>query len=316
MKIIVIGGTGHIGTYLVPRLVRDSHEVVVVTRGNREPYASAPEWESVERAIVDRRAEDEAGAFGRRIASLQPDAVIDLICFNADSARQIVTALPGTCRHYLSCGTIWVHGPAERVPTPESAPRRPVGDYGIDKNMMEAYLLDPARGGPPATVIHPGHIVGEGWPPLNPQGNFDLAVWKTIRRGGELPLPNLGLECVHHVHADDVAQQFVRALDRPSVAAGAAFHAVSPQAVTLRGYAEAAYAWFGNEPQLKFMPLAELKARIDAGNYEQTFEHVRRSPCMSIKKARSLLGYQPRYSSLSAAREAVDWLIAHGGLDD
>lgn len=32
MKIVVIGGSGHIGTYLVPRLVRAGHQVVSLTR--------------------------------------------------------------------------------------------------------------------------------------------------------------------------------------------------------------------------------------------------------------------------------------------
>ena len=37
MKIIVIGGTGHIGTYLVPHLVEAGHEVINVSRGQRQP---------------------------------------------------------------------------------------------------------------------------------------------------------------------------------------------------------------------------------------------------------------------------------------
>lgn len=36
-RIVVIGATGHIGTYLVPRLVRAGHEVIAISRGIREP---------------------------------------------------------------------------------------------------------------------------------------------------------------------------------------------------------------------------------------------------------------------------------------
>ncbi len=32
MKVIVIGGTGHIGTYLIPRLVKAGHDVICVSR--------------------------------------------------------------------------------------------------------------------------------------------------------------------------------------------------------------------------------------------------------------------------------------------
>ena len=43
-----------------------------------------------------------------------------------------------------------------------------------------------------------------------------------------------------------------------------------------------------------------------------TWDHIAHSPNCSIAKARSLLGYEPRYSSLQAVRESVDWLIAQG----
>jgi uncharacterized protein YbjT (DUF2867 family) len=33
MKILVVGGTGHIGTFLVPKLVQLGHEVYIATRG-------------------------------------------------------------------------------------------------------------------------------------------------------------------------------------------------------------------------------------------------------------------------------------------
>ena len=61
-RVIVIGATGHIGSYLVPRLVRAGHEVVAVSRGERGPYHEAVEWRSVERVTADRGAGDAAGS--------------------------------------------------------------------------------------------------------------------------------------------------------------------------------------------------------------------------------------------------------------
>ena len=89
----MIGATGHVGTYLVPRLVRAGHEVVALSRGEREPYVPASEWRGVERVVVDREAEDAAGVFGERIAALAPDAVVDMLCFTPESARALVEAL-------------------------------------------------------------------------------------------------------------------------------------------------------------------------------------------------------------------------------
>ena len=63
-RVVVIGATGHIGTYLVPRLVRGGHEVIAMSRGARDPYHASAQWASVTRVTVDRDAEDEAGTFG------------------------------------------------------------------------------------------------------------------------------------------------------------------------------------------------------------------------------------------------------------
>ena len=172
-RVVVIGATGHIGTYLVPRLVRGGHEVIALSRGKRDPYHPAPEWDRVTRVAVDRDAEDAAGTFGGRIAELHPDVVIDLVCFTAASARQLVEALRRSRPLLLHCGTIWVHGPALRVPVTEDEPRTAYGDYGIGKAEIEALLhRETLAGGVPAVVLHPGHISGPGWPVITPPATW------------------------------------------------------------------------------------------------------------------------------------------------
>ena len=73
MKVLVIGATGHIGTWLVPRLVTQGLEVIAVSRGSRQPYYRASEWDHVDGVHVDREQEEQAGSFGARIAALEAD---------------------------------------------------------------------------------------------------------------------------------------------------------------------------------------------------------------------------------------------------
>ena len=184
-----------------------------------------------------------------------------MICFTLESARHLVEALDGTVQHFLHTGTIWVHGPSVTVPTRETAPRRPFGDYGIQKAAIEEYLLDYARRtGFPATIVHPGHIVGPGWAPLNPAGHFDPDVFTALATDREVTLANFGLETVHHVHADDVAQMFMLAIANWSQSTGEAFHTVSPAAITLCGYAEAVAGWFGREAEASLPALGGIRA--------------------------------------------------------
>jgi nucleoside-diphosphate-sugar epimerase len=115
-RVVVIGATGHIGSYLVPRLVRGGHEV--------------------------------------------------------------------------HCGTIWVHGPALRVPVTEDEPRTAYGEYGTGKAEIEALLRrETLTGGVPAVVLHPGHISGPGWPVITPAGNLDPAAWTSLATGQPLTRP-------------------------------------------------------------------------------------------------------------------------------
>ncbi|MBZ0295598.1 MAG: NAD(P)-dependent oxidoreductase [Anaerolineae bacterium] len=316
MKIAIIGGTGHVGTYLVPRLVQAGHEVVVVSRSQRQPYHADRAWNRVQQVTLDRAEAEKTHSFGPMIASIGADVVVDMICFRLDSAQQLVQALRGKVQHFIHCGTIWIYGPSAEVPASESQPRQPFGDYGIQKAAIEAYLLDEARkNGFPATCLHPGHIVGPGWPAINPQGNLNLAVWETLAKGETLTLPNFGMETLHHVHADDVAQLFQQAIDHWSAAVGESFHAVSPAALTLRGYAESVAGWFGQEANLNCLPFDEWKATVSEQDAQATYDHIAHSPNASIEKARRLLDYAPRYSSLQAVREAVDWLAANGKIN-
>lgn len=120
MRIVIIGGTGHVGTYLVPRLVMAGHEVVSVSRQSRKPYTSHSAWKSVKQIMIDRIEADKKNNFGKQICKLSPDTVIDLICFEPESAKSMVESLHGKVQHFLHCGTIWVHGHSEIVPTDES----------------------------------------------------------------------------------------------------------------------------------------------------------------------------------------------------
>jgi len=314
-RIVVIGGSGHIGTYLVPRLWKAGFDVVCVSRGQREPYSPNVAWQSVEMVRIDRDAAEKDGTFGPRIRELRPDAVIDLTCYTPESARQLVDALRGSIGMFLHCGTIWVHGHSTVVPTIEDQPRRPICDYGRRKAAIEAYLLDEARSGRfPATILHPGHIVGEGWAPLNPAGHFNTAVFERLARGEELALPNFGMETVHHVHADDVAQSFERALASPEAAIGQSFHVVSASALTLRGYAEAVAGWYACEAKLRFIPWQEWRETVSDTEARSTLDHISHSPHCSIEKARRCIGYEPRYSSPAAVRESIRWLEKNGRL--
>ena len=58
-------------------------------------------------------------------------------------------------------------------------------------------------------------------------------------------------------------------------------------------------------------PWAKGETAEDA---KATWEHIARSPNCAMEKAKRLLGFTPRYSSLEAVQESVQWLREHGML--
>jgi nucleoside-diphosphate-sugar epimerase len=319
MRIVIIGGSGHVGTFLVPRLVRAGHQVVNLTRGTRRPYRPDPAWEQVEELVVDREAEDAAGTFGRRVAALGADAVIDMICFTPESAAALTDAVRGHTGHLLHCGSIWRYGPSLRQPIREDDPAAlispAVGEYGLGKAAIAELLAAETRsGGLVTTVLHPGHISGPGWAPIGPLGNLDPRVWHDVSAGHEIAVPGLGAELMHHVHADDVAQAFELAVDRREAAAGQEFNVVAASALTARGLLAIAAGWFGQPSRTRSVSWEEFRAGTGAEHADATWQHLSRSLFASIEKARDRLGYAPAHQPEDAVLAAVRWLVEHDQL--
>ncbi len=316
MRVVVIGATGHVGGYLVPDLVASGHDVVAVSRNASPRYRHHEAWDSVEHAIIDREAAETAGTFAEDIANLNGDVVVDMICFTPGSAQHLIEGLRGRAARLIMCSTIWVKGRLTSVPADEDAVSEPWGEYGIDKAAIEELLrLESLRpDGMRSTVIRPGQICGPGWAVINPQGHGGLEAWETLAAGEALPLPNFGLETLHHVHASDVAQAFQLAIERESGPAFDVFNAVAARASNLRGLAAAISTRFGHEARFEFMPFESFRERVTPKQAQTSFEHIVRSQVMSIDRAKNELGYRPRYSAEDAVAESVGWLCESGTL--
>jgi nucleoside-diphosphate-sugar epimerase len=311
MRILIIGGGGHIGSYLVPRLLRERHDVAVAARNAKPRHALNPEaWNAVTWIQADRGKEEQSGAWEKRMTQLDADVVIDMIAFTPEQNDMLVKAFSGRIRHFLHCGTIWSYGRPRRVPYVESDPRRPIGEYGRKKAQIESDLLDQhARHGFPATIFHPGHICGWGWLPIDPQGTRNgVEVYKRLAAGQSVPLCDHGAPTLNHVHADDIAQLVQLAIENPRASIGEAVSAVAPRALTLEACCEAVAAIFGRKANIEYVTRETFREKLGADAAAATFEHADHSPCCSIEKAQKLLGYAPRYATEQIYDEAIHWM--------
>ncbi|MFZ1115484.1 MAG: NAD-dependent epimerase/dehydratase family protein, partial [Propionibacteriaceae bacterium] len=286
-----------------------------LTRGARAPYVDDDAWSEVEQIQVDRTAEDATGTFGQRVATLEADVVVDMICFTPESAAALVEALRGHSGHLVHCGTIWRYGLSLKQPMREDDTSPPFGEYGTQKAAIAELLAAETRsGGLVTTVLQPGHISGPGWPPIGPLGNLDPDIWYALSAGQEIAVPGLGAELMHHVHADDVAQAFQLAIEQRDAASGESFNVVAPSALTVRGFLEIAAGWFGQTARIRSVSWAEFRSGTTAAYADSSWQHLCRSQYASIEKARSLLSYTPAYEPEAAVLDGIRWLIDHDRL--
>ena len=220
MKVVVIGGTGHIGTFLIPMLVKAGYETIYITRGKSKPYVDDPAWKKAKSEILDRNSDN----FVEKVIEMKPDIIVDLINYKVEDTKKIVKAIQQSscCTHYLYCSSIWAHGRSEVLPVGrESLKKEPPCDYGKDKYESEKFLIEKFRKEHfPMTIISPGQISGGGWDIINPWGGVDYRPFQIIANGETIFLPNFGQETLHHIHGEDVAQLFFKAITHRNQALG------------------------------------------------------------------------------------------------
>jgi NADH dehydrogenase len=222
LRICVLGGTGFIGSALVSRLVRDGHQVKVLTR-NRARHRALLVLPTLE--LVQADPYDDA-VLRRELGGC--DVVVNLIGilnergFGGAGFRRTHTDLPRrvheTCR--LAGVGRYVHmsslkADAERGPS----------HYLRSKGAAEQLLA--RAGAPPAIVIfRPSVVFGPG------DGLFSRFAGLLRMAPGVFPLACANAKFAP-VYVGDVVAAIVAAIERPALD-GRTFELCGPDVVTLR----------------------------------------------------------------------------------
>ena len=301
MRVIVIGGTGHIGGFLVPKLVELGHEVIVATRG-RKAAPDGPAWRKV--TLLKLPAEAPAAA----LAAARPEAIIDIV---QSRATETYEACRATCRHFIWCGSLWMLGPPAVVPTPEVRVG-PALSAGYQPRMDELVELQRRcrRDGAAFTAILPPNICGPGKVPLEMSGGRSVEVHKAHARGQPVTLFDGCNTLIGPCDAEDVAQGFWRALENRDAAAGEFFNVGSAYALTARQMVELFGEIYGVTIPIRAVPYERFVTEImpDAG----ASNHFRFHICPDISKGRTRLGYAPRHTPEASMARAVAWMRRQG----
>lgn len=251
-RICILGGTGFIGSHLISRLIKEGHQVRVLTRypERARHLLVMPEVELRETGDFD------VGTLSRQFTDCQ--AVINLVGIlngSPEAFRRVHAELPASI--IAAASRSGVHRYLHMSALNANAEEGP-SEYLKSKGAGEAAALAGAEHGIRVTCFRPSVVFGTG------DGFFN-------RFAGLLKLsPMLPLACPNArfapVYVGDVIEAFVRALNDPATA-GQCYELCGPKVYTLRALVD--YTAGLIERRRLIIDLPDRLARLQAKVFEK-----------------------------------------------
>lgn len=286
MKVLVIGGSGFLGGFVVPQLLSGGHEVLALARS----AAAADRVESLGATPVPGDLESPT-QIDAAFAAASGAALVNLASLGFGHAPTIVAAAEtaGLRRAvFVSTTAIFTSLPA---------PSR------IVRLAAEATITDSAL---EWTILRPTMIYGA------PGDRNMERLLRLLRRSPMVPLPGGGNRLQQPVHVEDLALAVVAALERPSTACHS-YDLAGPTPLTLREVVGQVAAAIGRTPLLVPMPLGPViravrfyeriaaRPRLRAEQIERLAE----DKAFDVGPARRDLAFDPRPFSQGIRDEAA-----------
>lgn len=198
MNVLVLGGSGFVGSALVPALCEAGWAVTLANRGNR-PIAGTRQ------IVLDR---NDVRSFSALSAPDSPhfDLVVDTSGYTGPQVSRARAALLGRagCWVHLSSAAVYAdcidHAPRETDPIGGAAVW---GAYGVEKSDADRVLLA-AEDGIPTVILRPPYLYG----PANDNDRETFVFARALTRR-PIVVPGTGAAPVQFLHVADLASTVV-----------------------------------------------------------------------------------------------------------
>ncbi len=302
MKVLVTGGSGYIGSVMVPMLLDEGYDVVVLDRFffGREPLRDVEGHPRLKLIKDDIRWFDPSIMKGI-------DYVIDLAALSNDPSGELdpqktldinykgrvrvaQVAKKYGVKKYVFASSCSVYGFQEGTVN-ETSEVNPLTTYSKSAVMAEKDIMELGDKDFSVTFLRQATVYG-----LSPRMRFDLVInamvlflWKE----GKLKIMRDGTQWRPFVYVKDTSRAFMRVLESdPELVNREIFNVGS------------------NEQNYQIYPLAQLLA--DAIGMELKFDWYgdpdKRSYRVDFSKIKDVLGYKPQFTPKEAAKEIYEAL--------
>ncbi|MHA2025926.1 MAG: NAD-dependent epimerase/dehydratase family protein [Candidatus Thorarchaeota archaeon] len=289
MKVLVLGGTGLLGSFLVPKLLARDYYVSVLSR-NKTALSKLEEL-GVHGFHGDLLKPEDF------LSSLTPHDVLVSIAmpleFGRVSGKAFKAMTERTTKftqtaldigYKLECPIIFTLGTAYRTGPGEVADETwPIERFGLTKAGVEGERLmkEAATDGHPIIQMIPGQIYGPG-------GMF-LEMYNMLK-SGRFGVVGKGDNRVPRIHVEDCAEAYALALDK--MPTNESFIIADDTPVTMREFMEYMASCVGMS---KIRTIPRIMARIVMGKL--LLETMAIDCVVSNAKLKRVLGWEPKYPS-------------------
>ena len=309
MKVLVTGGAGFIGSNLADAFLAEGHEVRVLddlSTGFADNVP--PEAELVEGGVADPdtvvKAVDGAElvfhlAAHRAVLRSVEDPLATDTANTHGTLTVLKSALDAGVRRVVYASSSSVYGLDPPMPTPETAPCKPLSPYGVTKLAGEHYCRVFAQlYGMETLTFRYFNVFGPRQRPDSAYAAVIPLFIEALRRGDAPTVHGDGRQSRAFTYIDDVVSANMAAADAPRDACrGQVYNIASSETHTLLELLEVLGRLIGVEPEPRHV--------------EPRRGDIRNSSA-DISAARLALGFEPKVSFEEGLRRATVWLTGAG----
>jgi nucleoside-diphosphate-sugar epimerase len=305
--ILVTGGTGFIGSYLVRYLLDKGEEVRVLVR---DPSKLKFNVDYVVGDITDERSLDDAFKDVDEVYHLAA-----IFRHGVDAEKIWRVNYYGTknvvkkCLEYgcklLHVSTVGVLGYANSKPLDESSPYKPnPNPYSRSKAKAEQFVVEMCKEGLKAKIVRPAFVYGVG-------SRYGLNLLIDMVVNGKLRFViGRGNNYIHPIHVADLVEAMVLVMNKAKV--GGIYIVANEKPTKLREFLDTVAKFagvrlrYGFPPKLAYI-LLKLKGGIGGSSARETIMAFTKNWFYSTDKLRAL-GWKQKIELEDGVRDVVRWL--------